>query len=197
MGDLDPIGSGGHDDPGDLTARLEALRAAAVGGDRVAMENLLTLLSPVVRRRCSKFLPCQADAEEAAQETMIILATKLSTFAGRGSFLGWVNAIASNSARATYTALKRRWSERAEAEPPEVPDPRTTSVIAGSRLDLLEALDALQQRHPELVAPVVLRDLADLPYAEIAAQTGVPLGTVKARIHEARHFLRRWLQECL
>jgi DNA-directed RNA polymerase specialized sigma24 family protein len=41
---------------------------------------------------------------------------------------------------------------------------------------------------------VVLRDLADLPYAEVAAQTGVPLGTVKARIHEARVFLRRRLQ---
>lgn len=47
-------------------------------------------------------------------------------------------------------------------------DPRTTSVIAGSRLDLLEALDALERLHSQLLAPVVLRDFAGLSYAEVA-----------------------------
>lgn len=108
-----------------------------------------------------------------------------------------MNAITSNCARATYGTLKRRWAERAEPELRETPDPRTTSVIAGSRLDLLEALDALERLHPELVDPVVLRDLADLSYAEVAAQIGAPLGNVKARIHDARIFLRRRLSETL
>ena len=65
-------------------------------------------------------------------------------------------------------------------------DPRTTSVIAGSRLDLLEALEALESSHPQLVQPLVLRDLGALSYAEIADELDVPLGTVKARIHQAR-----------
>lgn len=42
---------------------------------------------------------------------------------------------------------------------------------------------------------MVLRHLADLPYAEVATQTGVPLGTVRARIHEDRVSLRRRLNE--
>lgn len=47
------------------------------------MEDLVTLLSPVVLRRCSKFLPCPADAEEAAQEALIIVATKLGGYSGQ------------------------------------------------------------------------------------------------------------------
>ena len=59
-------------------------------------------------------------------------------------------------------------------------------MIAGSRLDLLEALEALESNHPQLVQPLVLRDLGAMTYAEIADELAVPLGTVKARIHQAR-----------
>jgi RNA polymerase sigma-70 factor (ECF subfamily) len=59
-------------------------------------------------------------------------------------------------------------------------------VIAGSRLDLLEALDALELKHPQLVQPLVLRDLGAMSYSEIADELHMPLGTVKARIHQAR-----------
>ncbi|MGC4897349.1 sigma factor-like helix-turn-helix DNA-binding protein [Micromonospora sp. DT31] len=73
-------------------------------------------------------------------------------------------------------------------------DPRTTSVIAGSRLDLLEALDRLEAHRPELAAALVLRDLCQLAYREMAAQLGVPVGTVKSRVHHARKHVRASLQ---
>ena len=69
---------------------------------------------------------------------------------------------------------------------PESVDQRTTSVIAGSRLDLLEALEALESNHPQLVQPLVLRDLGAMCYGVIADELALPLGTVKARIHQAR-----------
>jgi RNA polymerase sigma-70 factor (ECF subfamily) len=181
-------------DTSPATARIETLRHMAAT-DPAAMEELLGLLSPYLLGRCSKFLPCRADAEEAAQDALLVVATRLTTFADRGSFLGWVTVIASNCARRTYRSLKRRWSEQSGHDLSEVPDTRTTSVLAGSRLDLLDALDALERRHPQLVAPVVLRDLGSLSYAEVAAQTGLPLGTVKSQIHEARAFLRRRLDD--
>ena len=59
-------------------------------------------------------------------------------------------------------------------------------MIAGSRLDLLEALETLEANHPQLVQPLVLRDLGAMTYAEIADELAIPLGTVKARIHQAR-----------
>ncbi|WP_433650256.1 sigma factor-like helix-turn-helix DNA-binding protein [Micromonospora zamorensis] len=73
-------------------------------------------------------------------------------------------------------------------------DPRTTSVIAGSRLDLLDALDRLEAHRPELVTALVLRDLCQLDYQEIAGELGVPVGTLKSRTHHARRHVRESLQ---
>lgn len=66
-------------------------------------------------------------------------------------------------------------------------------MIAGSRLDLLDALERLENEHPDLVRAFVLRDLSDLEYADIARLLDVPLGTVKARIHHARRHVREAL----
>ena len=104
--------------------------------------------------------------------------------------MGWVTVIASNSARQTYRTLKRRFAERAVNELPVSPDPRTTSVIAGSRLDLLDAIEALELAHPETAEAFVLRDIGSLSYDDIAELTQTPVGTVKARIHTARGFVR-------
>ncbi|MFZ2502884.1 MAG: sigma factor-like helix-turn-helix DNA-binding protein, partial [Nocardioides sp.] len=102
--------------------------------------------------------------------------------------------IASNSARSTYRSLKRRAAEHAVSELPARPDPRTTSVIAGTRLDLLEALDVVEETHPQVIEPLVLRDVYGLPYDEIARLTDSPLGTVKSRVHDARAMVRPLLR---
>jgi DNA-directed RNA polymerase specialized sigma24 family protein len=113
------------------------------------------------------------------------------TYTGRGSFLGWLTVITSNAARATNRSLRDRAdSLSAISAVPDAADPRTTSVIAGTRLDLLEALNELEQRHPALVEAFVLRDLGELSYEEIAEVTQTPLGTVKDRIHQARRFVQ-------
>lgn len=174
----------------DVAEDLDALVARAQSGDAAAMDELLVAIGPRVFRRCSRFLPHVLDAEEATQDTLLTVATRLNDFSGRGSFLGWVTVIASNASRQTYRTLKRRFDENAVAVLPETVDPRTTSVIAGSRIDLLDAIEALGIRHPETVEAFVLRDLGSLSYEEIAEQTGSPLGTVKARIHTARGFVR-------
>src|SRR6266545_5011349 len=126
------------------------------------------------------------DQEAAAQDALLAVATKIHTFRGTGSFAGWMTIVATNCARQTYRSLKRRSRERSTELLPEPVDPRTTSVIAGSRLDLLEALDALEAEHPQLVQPLVLRDLGGMSYAEIADELDSPLGTIKARIHQGR-----------
>jgi RNA polymerase sigma factor (sigma-70 family) len=172
---------------------LEELRVRAVDGDSGALEDLLRRVEPLVLRRCSRFLPFQGDAEEASQDALLAIASKLHTYTGSGSFVGWVTVIASNSARSTYRSLRRRASESAVERLPERPDARTPSVIAGSRVDLLEALEALEEARPHLVEAFVLRDLGSLPYDEVASLTGAPLGTVKARIHAARAFMRERL----
>lgn len=170
--------------------RIEALAGRAAAGDEVALEDLLAAVQPRVSRICGRMLLYPQDAEEAAQDALLKVATKIDTFDGRSRFSTWLYAVASNSARSTYRTLKRRAAEQATAELPTDADPRTTSVIAGSRLDLLDALEVLAQSHPELVEPLVLRDLQELDYNEIAQLLDVPLGTVKSRIHHARKTIR-------
>lgn len=175
-------------DPHGVDVEALALRAAA--GDRDALEVLLAEIQPRVRRICGRMLLYPEDADEAAQDALLLIATKVHQFGGRSKFTTWLHAVASNSARSTYRTLKRRAGERLTDELPPAPDPRTTSVIAGSRLDLLEALEVLGADHPELVEPLVLRDVQELEYAEIARLLDIPLGTVKSRIHSARQLVR-------
>ncbi|MGI8612333.1 MAG: RNA polymerase sigma factor [Nocardioidaceae bacterium] len=173
---------------------LYELVRRAQAGDRMALDELLVRIRPLVLGRCRRFLPCAADAEEAAQDALLKVATKLDQFSGHGSFQGWVVVLTSNTARSTYRNLRRRAAERSDALLPEAADPRTTSVIAGTRLDLLDALEDLEARSPATVEPFVLRDLGGLTYHEIAALTGLPLSAVKDRIHRARTQLRAAMQ---
>ena len=172
----------------------ERLAAAAAAGDQRALEDLLARIAPAVRRQCARILPHAQDAEEACQDTLFQVARTIKRFEGRSRFSTWLRVVATNCARQTYRSLARRAAERASlTELVNRPDPRTTSVIAGSRLDLLDALERLEAERPELVAPLVLRDLCQLDYGEVASQLGIPLGTVKSRLHQARVRIRQAL----
>jgi len=173
---------------------LDGLATRAAGGDRDALEQLLAEIQPRVRRICGRMLLFPEDAEEATQDALLLVATRIHQFAGRSRFTTWLHAVASNSARSTYRSLKRRAAEKLTDELPVHADPRTTSVIAGSRLDLLDALEVVGTDHPELVEPLVLRDVQQLDYNEIASLLDVPLGTVKSRIHSARNAVRPLLK---
>lgn len=188
MSDLH-TGRGGSGEPLEPDA-LDELAGRAAVGDREALEDLLAQIQPRVRRICGRMLLYPEDAEEATQDALLLVATKIDQFAGRSRFTTWLHAVASNSARGTYRTLKRRASERLTDDLPPAPDPRTTSVIAGSRLDLLDALEVIGADRPELVEPLVLRDVQQLDYNEIARLLDVPLGTVKSRIHSARQAIR-------
>lgn len=175
-------------------APAEELARRAAVGDGAALDQLLRDIRPEVVRRCGRFLPCREDAEEAAQDVLLQVARKIGTFEGRSRFSTWLYTVVANCARQKYRELRRRAAEQpAPIDAAEQVDPRTTSVIAGSRVDLLEALDRLEREHPQLVAPLVYRDICQLDYAEVAERVGIPLGTLKSRLHEARKQVRPWL----
>ena len=174
---------------------IDELAQQARAGDRDALEALLAAVRPRVLNICRGVLPYSGDAEDACQEAMLNVATKIGSWGGRGRFTTWLHVVAVNSARTTYRRLKNL------ATPTDFddgahdrPDPRTTSVIAGTRLDLLEAMDTIEKDHPQYVEPLLLRDVYGLPYDEIATLVDAPLGTVKAQIHHGRKLARPLLR---
>ncbi len=172
---------------------IDAVARRAQEGDRAAMEQLLGELRPRVLRICQGVLPYSDDAEDACQEALLSISAKLDQWHRRGRFTTWLHVVALNSARSTYRRLKNL-AAPTDVAPLERPDPRTTSVIAGTRLDLLEALETIEAEHPAFVQPLVLRDVYGLAYDEIADQLELPLGTVKAQIHHGRKLARPLLR---
>jgi RNA polymerase sigma-70 factor (ECF subfamily) len=172
---------------------LEQLARRAAAGDATALEELLTAIRPDVLRRCGRILPFTGDAEDACQEALLAVARGLPTFAGRSRFTTWLYPVVAHSAFATYRRMRRTAHAAGLDAVPEVADPRRVSVLAGNRLDVVEALERLRERQPHVVEAVVLRDLMGLDYTEIAERLAVPVGTVKSRISHGRASLRALL----
>ncbi|WP_292608128.1 RNA polymerase sigma factor [Nocardioides sp. REDSEA-S30_B4] len=183
--------SAGARDPDEI----DDLARRAQAGDADALEVLLGAVRPRALSACRSVLPHLPDAEDACQEALLNVSRKIGSWHGRGRFTTWLHAVCVNSARSTYRRLKNQAvpadpTELTAAGPLERPDPRTTSVIAGTRLDLLEAMEVIERDHPQLVQPLLLRDVHGLAYDEIAQLLELPLGTVKAQIHHGRKLTR-------
>lgn len=175
---------------------IDELARRAQDGDRDALELLLAAIRPRALNVCRGVLPYSGDAEDACQEALLNISTKIGSWGRQGRFTTWMHAVAVNSARSTYRRLKNQAvaTDPHDHGPLERPDPRTTSVIAGTRLDLLEAMETIERDHPQFVEPLLLRDVYGLPYDEIARLVNAPLGTVKAQIHHGRKLARPLLR---
>ena len=172
---------------------IDELARRARDGDRDALELLLAAIRPRALNVCRGVLPYTPDAEDACQEALINIANKIGSWGGRGRFTTWMHVVAVNSARTTYRRMKNQ-AVASDVLPLEKPDPCTTSVIAGTRHDLLEAMESIERDPPQFVEPLLLRDVYGLSYEEIAEQVGAPLGTVKAQIHHGRKLARPLLR---
>jgi len=168
----------------------EDLAQRAAAGDRRALDDLLADIRPDVLRHCGRVLPHPMDAEEACQDTLLLVARRIETFEGRSRFSTWLYQVTANASLDTYRRLKRRAAQMSPDELPELTEAQRTSVIAGTRIDLLDALEQVDDRVSE---PVMLRDMLGMDYNDIAVALDIPVGTVKSRIHEGRASLQRLL----
>ena len=142
---------------------------------------------------CRGVLPHSADAEDACQEALVNVATP-DRLVERSRPLHDLAARGGGQRREVDVPPAEEPGVPTDVGPLERPDPRTTSVIAGTRLDLLEAMESLEQEHPQYVEPLLLRDVYGLPYDEIAGLLDAPLGTVKAQVHHGRRLVRPMLR---
>lgn len=173
-----------------------ALVTAAQGGDRGALDQLFRRHYDRVHAVCRRITGNEADAADAAQEAMIAMVRGLARFDGRSSFGTWAYRIATNASLDELRRRRRRpmlagrdhesaTGDRQHHDHSELADP-----TAGQSIDQFgdrELIDAALAAMPDdFRIPVVLRDVGDLDYAEIADVLDLPIGTVKSRIARGR-----------
>jgi RNA polymerase sigma-70 factor (ECF subfamily) len=159
-----------------------ALAAAAVRGERGAIDTLLARHLDRVHAVCRRILGNDQDALDATQEALIAITRGIASFDGRARFTTWCYRVATNAALDEARRRKRR-----PVVVEELPDTPGTTADPGARV--AEALDvdaALAALPADYRAAVALRDLAGLDYAEIATVLGIPPGTVRSRIARGR-----------
>jgi RNA polymerase sigma-70 factor, ECF subfamily len=172
------------------------LVTAAQGGDRGALDQLLRRHYDRVHAVCRRITGHEADAADAAQDAMIAIVRNLDRFDGRSSFGTWAYRIATNASLDELRRRKRR-PVPTSGDDDEHPQREAADPDSGARIAAVGdhmALDAaLRTLSDEFRLPVVLRDVADLDYAEIAEVLDIPTGTVKSRIARGRALLAKAL----
>jgi RNA polymerase sigma-70 factor, ECF subfamily len=138
---------------------------------------------------CRRIAGGNRDADDACQEALIKIVRNLPRFDGRSSFGTWAYRIATNASLDELRKRQRRPKlDQHDDHTIDLPDERAAQRVdhVGDRLVLDAALAELPD---DLRAAVVLRDVANLDYSEIADVLEVPVGTVKSRISRGRSAL--------
>jgi RNA polymerase sigma-70 factor, ECF subfamily len=164
------------------TASDDDLVAAWVTGDRAAFDVLVGRYERRVYGICYRYFGNPTDAEDAAQEAFVALLRRAATFSGASSFSTWMYRVTTNACN----DLARNRARRPQAADTAVADLAGTAelddVIANHELglELSRALAQLDAGHRDAV---LLHDVVGLPYADVADRLGLPVGTVKSRVH--------------
>lgn len=168
-----------------------------LAGDNSAWEALLHNHTRKLYNLCYRFTGRPSEAEDLTQEVFIKIFQTLKTFdAAQGAFETWLARVARNHLVDHYRRTKKdRVTSSLEDEASGLEEKPSPTVEPVARVESRERKELLQQAldrlSPDLREAVVLRDLQDLDYDEIAQVLGVPEGTVKSRINRGRLELAR------
>jgi RNA polymerase sigma-70 factor (ECF subfamily) len=178
-----------------------------LAGDAAAWEDIVRRYQRRIYNICYRFAGSAEDADDLTQEVFIKMYRTLNSYdVERGAFMTWVTTITRNLLVDHFRKGKHdRLTDSLDATPvqeeegrtlgEEIPDKATVSPDEQVRSrEAGEAVhEALQKLSPELREAVILRDLQDMDYKEIAGVLKVPEGTVKSRINRGRVELARLL----
>ena len=174
----------------DLVVRSKA-------GDTAAYEALVLKYQDRLLNALAHFLGNTATAQDLAQEAFLKAYLRLGDFRGDSQFYTWLYAIARNLAMSHQRQASRRGRpvDLADGALESVPDAGGADPVGRAMSRDRERLvqEALQALDAEARWIVVLRDVDGRDYEEIAEAAGVPVGTVKSRLHRARMQLRHLL----
>jgi RNA polymerase sigma-70 factor, ECF subfamily len=168
-----------------------ALVQRCLAGDTAAFEALVAEYQRLAFTVALRMLGDYEDARDATQTTFVKAFEKLDTYEPRYRFFSWLYRILVNEC--LNIRRGRRPVEELSAEQPSTENTRDGVESEERRRDVRVALLALPVHYREVI---VLRHFAQMSYEEMSVATGVPVKTVKSRLHTARHqlmdLLRAW-----
>jgi len=182
---------------GDDVCLVEGLR----NGDALAYEQLISRFQQPVYSLVYRLVNDSSDASDVVQEVFLKVFRCIGGFRGQSSLKTWIYRIAVNEAHNHRRWFGRHKKQEVALDAEEdnaisyqgiLPDPGGSPydlMLSREHQDLLE--QGLQQLNPIFRSAVVLRDVEDLSYEEIAEVLNVSMGTVKSRILRGREALRK------
>ncbi len=166
-----------------------------------AFEALVMRFQAQIINFTYRMLGNREEAQDLAQEVFVSVFKNIDNFRGESSLATWIYRIATNHCKNRKKYLGRRYCEQSintennntenSSKEPQI------SVEVSRPDDLLEGFEteqkiqqAIAELDEEQRAILVLRDIQSIPYEDISEITGLPLGTVKSRLHRARMILK-------
>lgn len=182
-----------------MDSDLDLVKRCLTGEDW-AWEALLSAHTRNVYNLCYRFTGRYEDAQDLTQEIFIKIFQTLRTYDPiQGAFRTWMNRVARNHLVDHYRRTKKdRLTSSLDDQLATFEQTPGSGEDATARIEFRERKERLQRAlstlSPDLREAVILRDLQDLDYAEIAQVLSVPEGTVKSRINRGRLELARVLK---
>lgn len=188
----------------DENQQMAALVRRCVQGDAAAWEDLVRLHSKRIYNLCYRFTGSSSDSEDLTQEVFIKLYRTVGSYEpAKGAFTTWITTMTRNLLVDHYRRTREeRVTDSLDAAPAADEDAPTMAerledsqpspqakVVTRETQTLVQK--ALEKISPDLRQAVILRDLQDMDYKEIAQVLKVPEGTVKSRINRGRAELAR------
>ncbi len=177
---------------------IDALIERCLRGDQTAWELIVRQHWRKVFNVAYKFVGSHEQAEDLTQDIFLKIFRSLDTFDRRANFQTWLISVSRNLCIDHYRSVRK---ERQTIDRDVTAEALSPAATTASPLAALEQRDlagllrsALQQLPPSLRMAVLLRDIQELPYQEIAERLRLPEGTVKSRINRGRRELARQIR---
>ncbi len=170
-----------------MIALDRAMFTAAQAGDPVALDRLLRLLQPDIRRYARRQCHRSSAVEDVVQEALIVLYRRVGTVRDPLALAGWVFRMVTRLCMLPVLGVMRSTEELTERHEAEYFARMPTDEL---RIDLVRALESLPDIYREMI---LLRDMEQLTIGEVAARLHITREATKSRLHRARMLVREYL----
>ena len=177
---------------------IEATIQRAADGDQAAWDTIVTTYWRKVFNIAYRFVGTYDEAEDLTQDIFLKVFRSLGTFDRRANFQTWLTSVSRNLCIDRYRSGRRDRQVFAREVDAATVQAEASGVSAHARVEQQDRVallrEALKTLSPPLRTAVLLRDIHELSYQEIAGQLGIAEGTVKSRINRGRAELAKQIE---